>query len=230
MCNTPKFLHIKSRSGTSFDIVVPCGNCYDCQNKKRSEFVLRCKTEFDDTRKKGCSSYFVTLKYSDNNLVYWDTLTRRYGTRQELERIASLPSTEPFKYQNFILVKKHVQDFVKQCQDKIKTFSLRLLFRTVIAGEYGTWSNRPHYHLIFFCPLPLAQVDFERLFLSLWTRGQFNCMPLHEASINYIAKHYVKDDCGSLIQQQVSPRFCYYSLYKGSIGRTLIKSHHIRHR
>lgn len=227
MCTTPKFLHIKSKTGHPFRIIVPCGKCYDCLNKKRSEFVYRAKVEMDSTINSGGCCYFVTLKYSDSNLVFWDSWRRNSQAKKELERISTLSKFEPFKYQNFILWKPHFQDFIKKCQDTIKKFSPSLLLRFALAGEYGTFSSRPHGHILFFCPIPLTKEKFSELFLSHWKLGHVEIDVVNERCINYVAKHYVKDDSGSQLQQKVSPRFLYYSRYGGSLGRDLLKSQRV---
>lgn len=218
MCLTPKYLHIKSADGSPHEIIVPCGRCSECQNKKRGEFVFRCKTERDNS----CKSWFLTLTYSDSNLIFFDSLTRREGRKSELERISKLPADCPFKYSRFILSRSHARKFCFNMQKKIKTINSNALFRIVYAGEYGTFSHRPHLHCLFFTPFNLDDETFKRWVTECWLYGDIDIKPCGDGAINYIAKHFVKDDCGSEIQQRVSPRFLYYSRFKGSIGRDLL--------
>jgi len=76
-CLHPKYIH-------KVDMVVPCGNCAFCAATKRSDWALRLHYE----QKLHYGSKFVTLTYSDNNLVY------EKGNSQ--------------------LVKKHLQDWFKR--------------------------------------------------------------------------------------------------------------------
>lgn len=218
MCITPKLLYIKSQnSGLKYTFLVPCGNCYECQNVKRSEFVLRCIYELKQCK----SCFFVTLTYNDNNLHFYTEDLRR-SALSELNYINSLPNNVPFKYSNFILHKEDFSRFMSKMQTVLKRRNHNLRFRMVVAGEYGTFSNRPHGHALIFSPVEFNKYDFEKLILECWPYGNVKVQLANQGGFNYIAKHYVKQDIGSKLQQRVAPRFLKYSVYDGGIGSNLI--------
>lgn len=93
------------------------------KQKKRLGDPLEIRSKYQE------SAYFVTLTYSDSNVVY-----------------APIPNQNgEVIYEVQTLVKKDVQDFIKRVRkgikEKIKYFAV---------GEYGNKTWRPHYHLLIF--------------------------------------------------------------------------------
>lgn len=237
MCLSPKLIRIKingtylkeysiyfnshpEHSRKFFRVYVPCGHCYECQNNLRTEFCYRAKSEWNDSK----SAFFVTLTYSDSNLPYWDFSARPSEVSKELSRIKLLPVDSFFKYDKFILNKKHASLFLKKMQSSLKSLTVRTaLFRAVIVGEYGLLFHRPHYHALIFSPYLFSLSDFEKLVKKCWLYGNCKVGSVTASSINYIAKHFVKSDTGCKLQQEVSPNFMIRSVYAGGIGRSLYK-------
>lgn len=57
---------IKTIALKKYDIIVPCGKCVECIERRISQWQFRLKQE----EKISTSAYFVTLTYNDENLVY----------------------------------------------------------------------------------------------------------------------------------------------------------------
>lgn len=97
-------------------LLVPCRKCPQCLNTRVNQWVFKCKQE----DKTSISSLFVTLTYSDENLIYTD---KGYVT----------------------LYKKDFQNFMKRLR-KYYPYTIKYF----ACGEYGTRYKRPHYHAILF--------------------------------------------------------------------------------
>lgn len=108
-------------------------------------------------------AYFVTLTYDDDNLYY---------------QHPDCPSS---------LNKKHFQDFMKRLRNRIP-FSVRYY----AVGEYGSRSNRPHYHFIMWLPKFMPLADFRSLIGASWNFGFNTVYQANLQRIFYIAKYTVK--------------------------------------
>lgn len=218
MCKFPSLIYIKpAGSETKIPFVKSCGKCYDCMMSARAAQVIRMRKEF--TQSKSC--FFVTLKYTDNNLVYWNF--NRTERRQELDRISELGKSKPFDcYGKFVVEPRHASAFFAGMQREIKKYSENLLFRIVLNSEYGTWSHRPHYHALIFSPLSFKLQDFRSLLERVWRFGSVDCSTVSDARIAYVSKHTMKEDRGNELQQKVAPIFRRQSTYNGGIGKDLV--------
>lgn len=105
-------------------IEIPCGKCIGCRLAYSRMWADRCIAEatLHD------SSYFVTLTYNDENVPY--TVDQETGE---------------FTYQT--LVKRDTQLFMKRLR---KNYKHDNKIRFFLAGEYGSKTARPHYHLLLF--------------------------------------------------------------------------------
>lgn len=105
--------------------IVSCGKCLACLQKKRWDWFVRVSQEMKNYK----SAYFVTLTYSDENLVYgwW------------------MPT----------LCKRDIQLFIKKARKR----QYKRSFRYIAVGEYGPSTNRPHYHLIIFADESLKEMS-----------------------------------------------------------------------
>ena len=110
--------------------------------------------------------------------------------------------------ENGTLVKKHVQDFLKNL--RIKLFRKHgVKIRFYCAGEYGSLSYRPHYHLIIFgWDFPDRRL-FSRgksgfnyyrspLLESVWSYGFSSVGNVTYNSVAYVAKYVTKKIKGDL--------------------------------
>lgn len=221
MCDFPKQVYVpfidENGCTTKFSFAVPCGKCYDCRRALANSFVLRCRSEYQHS----VCSFFVTLTYDNKNVRYYNPCDR-VARRKEIDYIESVPFKYFGMYKNFVLDKIDVSNFCKSMQDSIKRYSDSLLFRYVLNGEYGLFTQRPHYHVLFFSPLFFNCQDFSKVLQSCWRFGNITVSPVTDSRINYVAKHFMKTDVGSSIQQSVSPIFQKRSTYNGGIGRDLV--------
>lgn len=104
------------------DMGLPCGKCPDCLTRRASGWSFRLMQEY----KRCVSAYFITLTYNTQYVPIsskgWMTL-RKSDVQLFMKRLR----------------KQHAKDDV---------FNRKL--RYYVAGEYGTYNNRPHYHMLLF--------------------------------------------------------------------------------
>lgn len=224
MCKFPKIVPVRlvdEKGEKIFHFVAPCGKCYDCKRELSNQFVLRCNSEFLHC----ACAFFCTLTYDNKNIRYM--LPDRVRRRRALDYIESLPCSVFGMYDEFILSKDDAVMFRKKLQESIKRYGENLLFRFVLNGEYGTFTHRPHMHALIFSPLYFNLGDFVRLIESCWRLGNVTVSAVTPSRINYCAKHTMKQDTGSELQQEISPIFQKRSTFQGGIGRDLVNDRSI---
>lgn len=105
---------------------LPCRHCVGCRLDKSREWANRIVME----QQYHAESWFLTLTYDDEHLP------PAYPVDPATGEILSIHAT---------LVKKDLQDFMKRLrknsQQKVRYFA---------AGEYGSQTYRPHYHVLLF--------------------------------------------------------------------------------
>ena len=84
------------------------------------------------------------------------------------------------------LVKSHLQKWIRSAR-KTCTWNTSPI-RYFAAGEYGTKSGRPHYHLILFGIGP----TWTDLFAKTWKKGFYSVYEATPASMAYTAKYCLK--------------------------------------
>ncbi|UPW40981.1 replication initiator protein [Sigmofec virus UA08Rod_5898] len=105
---------------------LPCRHCVGCRLQRSREWANRILMEQQYHQ----DSWFLTLTYDDEHLPRSSPVD--YATGE----ILSVHST---------LVKKHLQDFFKRLR-----FNSNQKIRYYAAGEYGSSTFRPHYHILVF--------------------------------------------------------------------------------
>jgi len=105
------------------------------------------------------SAYFCTLTYDDDKLPFSRNgyMTLKYSD-----------------FQNFV---KKLRKVAQKCDKPIKYFC---------AGEYGSHTYRPHYHVIIFNCTDMNE------FQTLWNHGFVHIGNVEEASIYYTLKYSLK--------------------------------------
>lgn len=154
---------IRIRQGDRF-VDVPCGRCGFCLSNRRKEWSFRLQKEMRYHE----SASFITLTYSDPNLPILDHVDRSTG--------------ECFRFP--VLVKKHLRDFVKRVRYYQKQFTDSKL-KYYAVGEYGSKTNRPHYHALMFGTHRGVKID------KIWEYGQTDVGTCTLDSIDYITKYVV---------------------------------------
>lgn len=155
--------------GSRDRVTVPCGKCYACLSRKRSEWSFRLTQEL----KRSNSADFLTLTYSDEKLPLNDE---------------GIPN----------LNKGHLQAFLKRLrtnagrgikkEGKLLKFENNGKLSYYLIGEYGPTTIRPHYHGIFF-NLPVNHK--QELLDHSWNNGFISCGSVTPASIAYVTKYCI---------------------------------------
>lgn len=105
---------------------LPCGKCVECRMQYAREWANRCVLEMQYHE----HTHFLTLTYDDAHLP------RTFSANEETGECVSPAAT---------LVPRDLQLFLKRLR-----FNTQQSIRFFAAGEYGTNTFRPHYHLIIF--------------------------------------------------------------------------------
>lgn len=167
-------------------IPVPCGKCMACLQKKRSHWSFRIEQEF-----KRCSSaFFITLTYDDEKIprirdktgFYINTLSK-IDVQLFLKRLRADLDKLREKYQ---LVSGMSQNECKV--PKIRYYAV---------GEYGSITNRPHYHIIIFNLPNLPRGSngnndkLHDIIYDNWKKGHIKIGSVTPASIAYVTKYLI---------------------------------------
>lgn len=156
---------------------VPCGSCNYCKLKKAKLWAARCTLESTNWK----YNYFITLTYDDEHLPLVDNYDHKLGS---LEKRSNL-------------VVRDLQLFFKRFR------KLGYKLKYLASGEYGTQTERAHYHLIVFTDRPL-QLKYYKLnenqdilFTSetiskLWPYGFNVVAEFTPATAAYVARYTLK--------------------------------------
>jgi hypothetical protein len=157
---------------------IPCGKCLNCKKKRRSDWSLRLEHEYLYSD----SALFITLTYND----------------------ASIPRNRGIATLN----KKDLQDYIKRLRNshvayvsrelgirksEVKNYSKQIRYYAV--GEYGSKTNRPHYHILLFNYDVANLKPIEAQWKNTQTGhplGFVDIGKVSSASINYTTKYMFK--------------------------------------
>lgn len=139
--------------------MIPCGRCPECTARRTSAWSFRLITHEKTT----ITAQFVTLTYDTDNV--------------------------PITNKGFMnLSKVDLQLFFKRLREHPKNkelFKQGYPIKYYAAGEYGTKSFRPHYHIILFN----AQIE---TIAPSWNKGDVHYGEVTGASIGYTLKYISK--------------------------------------
>jgi hypothetical protein len=134
---------------------VPCSRCPECKKRRVSGWSFRLIQEY-----KICeTAFFITLTYDTKHV--------------EITNKGFLN-----------LNKKHVQKFFKRLR-KAQFGNKKGNIRYYVAGEYGSKTFRPHYHIILY------NADIN-LISPAWNLGTVHFGTVNEASVGYTLKYINK--------------------------------------
>lgn len=172
---------------------VPCGKCNFCLQTKRAEWSFRICQE----QKVSDTAYFLTLTYDDEKLPF----NAKTGTPE--------------------LRKSDYQRFKKRLRKQQSEISFKKI-RYYSVGEYGTKTNRPHYHSILFNLEPALVSKLP----DIWQNGHIDIGDVTPASVHYVTKYVINryDECKGR-----EPPFALMSR-KPAIGRNYLDTHTQWHR
>lgn len=138
--------------------MIPCGQCMECRLNRSREWANRLTLEKQMYPEEEC--WFVTLTYSDEYLPTHTTCNMETG--EKIEGIS--------------LKVRDTQLFLKKLRDYYKNHYQNVGIRYFLAGEYGSQTHRPHYHIIFFgLKLDQSKLKFYKhneLGQSIWTHAE----------------------------------------------------------
>jgi len=165
--------------------ITPCGKCEACLQTRRQDWTFRLSEEYRHAK----TGHFVTLTYAEGNEPY-----------------------TPEGYNE--LSKAHIQTFMKKLR-KHADYARKVLkwppIRFYAAGEYGTMTDRPHYHIILFNVPPDTINEIE----SIWGLGFVQLSILNHARIHYTTKYIIQPKAQSDEQEKRQPQFALMSRRPG---------------
>lgn len=170
---------------------VPCGKCLYCLKRLRSDWTFRLEQE----QKISETGNFLTLTYNDENRTLQRSLDEKTGEY----------------FEEYTLVKKDLQDFMKRLR-YYNSQKWKSLIRYYAVGEYGTETDRPHYHIILFNLHTSLVKDLD----TIWSKGNILNGSVSPASIRYVTK-YVINKIGTF-DTKLRP----FSLMSKGIGKNYI--------
>lgn len=189
--SAPKLAKPLGGNGLKRDFV-PCGKCNFCLQTKRMDWSFRLNQEL----KKSKTAYFLTLTYNDYEVPF-----HPYHEVQTLD-------------------KSHVQLFKKSLR-KGNAAMVDWPVRYYTVGEYGTITDRPHYHSIIF---NLHEKIVDRL-SDFWKRGNVFVGDVNPSSIGYVTKYVVNRHSDNFARD---PPFSLMSRRPG-LGASYLESHRSWH-
>lgn len=195
---------------------IPCGQCISCRLDYSRQWANRCALEM----KYHSSNMFVTLTYDNEHLPCHSVLD--YTDDNGVIKNVTVST----------LRKEDLQLFMKRLRDKLGYGKLRFFG----CGEYGTRSQRSHYHLIIFGlelnDLKLYKTikqgnQFVNYYTSktlsdVWKKGYVIVAPATWETVAYTARYVTKKLNGSAAdiykKLLIEPEFCLMSRKPG-IGK-----------
>jgi hypothetical protein len=164
-CVTP-FTMKNPKSGTYMD--VPCGKCLDCLNRRIAGWSFRLQQE----ERTATSAFFVTLTYDNFNVPITENLQLTLK-KTDLQLF--------FKRLRKYELKQHQKNRTKS-PPTVKYYA---------AGEYGTRTARPHYHIILFNAT--ARGIEQSWGLNGRPLGDIHIDEVNPATIGYTLSYMCKD-------------------------------------
>ena len=164
-------------------IEIPCGKCIGCRLDYSRQWANRCMLE----AKQYEHNAFITLTYEDASLTYNNGADRKTG------EVTKVPT----------LVPEELTKFMKDLRRYYKYHYGEEGIRFYACGEYGSKSDRPHFHIIVF---NLNIRDKEYLFTNnshdkiytseiirkIWGKGHVTIGDVTWNSAAYTARYVMK--------------------------------------
>lgn len=182
---------------------LPCGQCEACQEAYSKEWAIRCVLEAEQWK----HNWFITLTLNDENLYYPEyIIDKSTGEVFEDDGTWENPSLNP-EYMD-----KFIKDLRRYYEYNHKHTNIRMYY----AGEYGSSSARPHWHLLAF-NLPIDQKDLKvyrintdgstyytcNILTKIWGKGHVVLGEVNWDTCAYTARYVMK-------KMKYRPRRWYY--------------------
>ena len=157
MCLQPLTIKTaKVRMDGKYLVHVPCGKCPKCKKLKRDSWSFR----LNHLHNKSLQSQFITFTYDPIHLPRTDSY---------------VPT----------LCKRDIQLFFKKLRKAQKQIDDTPI-KYYLVGEYGTRTNRPHYHALMFGVNPNININ------RVWGKGFTLSLPIKQGGIQYVLKYITK--------------------------------------
>lgn len=215
---------------------VPCGVCAACLSRRRDTWSFRLRVEL----KRSISAHFITFTYDQENEPWCLS-----GNPNFKEKFCNAVKLDNFSSMVPTLDKRDMQLFMKRLRiafsrghysmlsdfldvggtyipKKIKVPKIegnRPKIKYYIVGEYGTKTNRPHYHGIFF-NIPLNGDELDLMIRVLWKHGHILVGSVNDASIHYTTKYCINP---KIKENEKEKEFCLIST-KPAIGISYLQN------
>lgn len=164
-------------------VEIPCGKCIGCRLDYSRQWATRCMLE----AKQFENNAFITLTYEDNELHY------KKGCDLTTGEVKDTPTLYP----------KDLTKFMKDLRRYYEYHYEHKNIRFYACGEYGSTTERPHYHLIVF-NLPIYDKKYlftnaahDKIYTSeiireIWGRGHITVGEVTWNSAAYTARYIMK--------------------------------------
>lgn len=161
-------------------VLLPCGRCPLCLNKKVNEWSLRLKHELAYYR----NAMFVTFTYSNDYVPLVSGINREWF-------VSTFDRTRPRVYNQFTTIdKSHIQKYFKLLRyHYFKIFNKKCDIKYFVACEYGDKTDRAHWHAIIL-GLDYRNKQHCDLVKSIWKYSKDTRIgDASYASARYVAKY-----------------------------------------
>ena len=152
-------------------MLLPCGQCIFCRLRRSLEWTIRC---YHEQQMSGGFGSFITLTFNDDSI-------KSLGLRLK----------------NGLLTLDHrpFQLFMKRLRKRCGSV------RFLMCGEYGSRTERPHYHAILFGfrfpdARPFGKYFRSQILEELWPHGHSVIGNLTHNSISYVCRYNLKKVTG----------------------------------
>lgn len=171
-CIAPLRLKVKGET-----ITVPCNKCNLCLQARRNDWAFRLYQEL----RTAISASFLTLTYEDEYVPISNDykLTLKKSDLHNFHKAIRQSQTRT-------LLKIKRQE--KMNSERYKHLKKKWKIRYYSVGEYGTETQRPHYHSIMFNIHPLT---LQKLAEKIWTKGHIKNGSVGFQSIAYCTKYLI---------------------------------------
>jgi len=175
--------HGKEYIDENFEII-PCGKCIGCRLEYSKQWAMRCMMEANQWQ----NNYFLTLTYDEENVPHAKGV-KDFETGEIGEVLT--------------LKKEDLQKFMKRLRIEYQRKLNWKNIRFYGVGEYGTTTERPHYHIIAF-NLPINDLKFwyidkkgSKIFRSeflekIWGKGIVAIADCTWETCAYVARYMMK--------------------------------------
>lgn len=219
---------VKDNNGQIVKQLVGCGKCVPCRRKRQMEWSFRLKQEYKDST----NAVFLTLTYDEVNVPEIEgLLTLKKKDLQDFNKVLKTRTDRYWKKNGFKLFEEDKytidvdnikDDFMLELEMRQK--GLKYIHQSPIkqycVGEYGTKTQRPHYHGIYFnVPKKIVKQAGE-----IWNKGHVHVGNVTEASILYVASYVMQgNDTGDQRENE-------FAIMSKGLGKGYIQRNGLYHK